>query len=290
MRCPHQSGGGKAARYGASVSGLSFRPFWTLGDRYRTDGNCTWWAWFKRPDLPAWSGNANDWLDNAEGDNIPTGMTPYAGAIVSLNRSPAGHVAYVESVSADGSFYISQMDYYAGDCESYETIQPDDPDIVGFIYGGPVNMYNLAYAGQSPTDPSGILKLRPLETVNCWLDVNVLSGSAPISNDPNSPYFVELRSVDATWQNTQSSELQGPDLLSWYRITAANGTTNPGGTARFSFQIRTPGELGRVEDLRLRLFHPHSGNYIGPSGWTVPVEVQSYYNEHLSACAPGGNT
>jgi len=38
------------------------------------DGNCTWWAWYKRPDLPAWSGDASTWLTNAVNDDIPTGL------------------------------------------------------------------------------------------------------------------------------------------------------------------------------------------------------------------------
>jgi hypothetical protein len=138
--------------------------------------------------------------------------------------------------------------------------------------------YSLTYAGQSPTDPSGVLKLRPLETVDCWLDVLVGQDSAPISNDPNSPYYVELRSVDSSWINTAYSDLQGPDWQSWYQITPANLTAGSNETARFGFQIRTPDVLGRVDNLCLRLFHPHTGQYIGPTGWTVPVDVQPYLN------------
>ncbi len=147
------------------------------------DGNCTWWAWHCRQDLPAWSGNAATWLANAENDDIDTGTTPLVGSIACFPNMAggAGHVACVTAVHLDGSFDVTEMNCWPGfngvDARLYSS-----GSATGFIYGGPVNMYSLTYAGQSPTDPSGILKLRPLETVNCWLDVNVLSGSAPISS------------------------------------------------------------------------------------------------------------
>ena len=78
-------------------------------------GNCTWWAWYKRPDLPWFSGNASNWCNAARSANLPTGSTPSPGAIAVFENvnPPYGHVAYVEEVSG-GSFRISEMWYPSG--------------------------------------------------------------------------------------------------------------------------------------------------------------------------------
>jgi surface antigen len=50
-----------------------------------------------------------------------------------------GHVAYVESVNADGSFEISEMNYwYAGSGGwgrvDHRPVGANDPSVLGFIY------------------------------------------------------------------------------------------------------------------------------------------------------------
>jgi len=69
--------------------------------------------------MPYWGGygNANQWLGNARASGIPTGSTPKAGAVGVLSGGPYGHVAWVESVNANGTINISQ--YNAGIRGSY---------------------------------------------------------------------------------------------------------------------------------------------------------------------------
>ena len=61
-----------------------------------TEGNCTWWAKYKRPDLPcdSWGNAGPGWVATAEAYDFQTGTTPKEGAIAVFS----GHVAYVEHV------------------------------------------------------------------------------------------------------------------------------------------------------------------------------------------------
>jgi hypothetical protein len=107
--------------YGAAYEGV-FR-----------NGQCTDWAQQKRPDIvrratiqlwadhlagdesaPAnWNGGF--WDDTARAAGLAVGTVPVAGAIVTFDpgtqgiTAATGHVAFVESVSADGSFVVSEM-------------------------------------------------------------------------------------------------------------------------------------------------------------------------------------
>jgi len=75
-------------------------------------GNCVWWAAYKRPDIAAaisgsgWNGG--QWYDNLVSDGFDVGSVPKVGAIVEFSQ----HVAYVTSIESDGSFSVSEMDYY----------------------------------------------------------------------------------------------------------------------------------------------------------------------------------
>ena len=68
-------------------------------------GWCTWYAKERRPDLPNNLGNGGSWVANAAAQGIATGTAARAGAIA----EQPGHVAYVESVNADGTITISEM-------------------------------------------------------------------------------------------------------------------------------------------------------------------------------------
>ncbi len=79
-------------------------------------GFCTWYvanrrAQIGRP-LPSNLGNANTWAILAASFGIATGSTPQVGAAAVKHSGPPGHVAFVESVNADGSFWISEMNSY----------------------------------------------------------------------------------------------------------------------------------------------------------------------------------
>jgi surface antigen len=76
-------------------------------------GYCTWWVAHKRP-IP-WRGNAYQWWWNARPFGFAEGATPRVGAVMVMGisgSSPQGHVAYVESVDPDGSFVVSEMNWW----------------------------------------------------------------------------------------------------------------------------------------------------------------------------------
>lgn len=77
-----------------------------------THGNCTWWAAYKRPDLAAAGiyGDAGEWYGNASSLGFPVGSTPKVGAVAVF--SIPGHVAYVESLGENGSFSVSEMNWF----------------------------------------------------------------------------------------------------------------------------------------------------------------------------------
>lgn len=73
-------------------------------------GNCTWYVKNRRPDLPNNLGNGGSWVANAASMGLATGSKPVAGAV---GEQP-GHVVYVESVNANGTVNISEMNYNGG--------------------------------------------------------------------------------------------------------------------------------------------------------------------------------
>ncbi|HEX5394800.1 MAG TPA: LysM peptidoglycan-binding domain-containing protein [Candidatus Saccharimonadales bacterium] len=77
-------------------------------------GYCTWYVANKVPVPTNW-GNANTWDDYARLSGWTVSSVPKAGAIAQSDRGWAGHVAYVEAVSADGSqIKYSDMNGLAG--------------------------------------------------------------------------------------------------------------------------------------------------------------------------------
>lgn len=93
---------------------VSLGYFYGLGGPY-TAGQCTQWAWSKRPDLPSFMGNAASWAVNAANAGYtvswaPNGV-PVAGAVFQTGGGWYGHVGYVEAVNPDGSIVISEMNY-----------------------------------------------------------------------------------------------------------------------------------------------------------------------------------
>lgn len=70
-------------------------------------GYCTWYVKNKRPDLPNNLGNAYTWVSRAAAQGIPTGSAPRVGAV----GQRGNHVVYVESVNADSTVTISEMNH-----------------------------------------------------------------------------------------------------------------------------------------------------------------------------------
>jgi len=92
-------------------------------------GQCTWYAWSRRPDLPWFTGengNARGWAISAQAYGIPVDSTPAVGAIavfqpwVNGGHPVYGHVAYVEEVRENG-LLLSECNMV------YEALLPDYP-------------------------------------------------------------------------------------------------------------------------------------------------------------------
>jgi surface antigen len=102
-------------------------------------GYCTWWVAQKRY-IP-WRGNAVEWWWNARPFGFAEGPTPRAGAVMVMGvsgTSPQGHVAYVESVRPDGSFVVSEMNWWGvsgggWNRVDYRTVT-SMRGVLGFIY------------------------------------------------------------------------------------------------------------------------------------------------------------
>jgi surface antigen len=97
----------------APVPHLRPAPAFTGGPTAFTYGYCTWWVSHKRT-IP-WRGNAAQWWWNARALGFAEGSVPRVGSIMVLGvsrSSPSGHVAYVESVNPNGSFLVSEMNWW----------------------------------------------------------------------------------------------------------------------------------------------------------------------------------
>jgi surface antigen len=114
------------------------QPVYSAGGGFYPFGQCTWYVNSRRP--APWGGNAWQWFGRARAYGRPEGPTPRVGAIMVTWESPYwGHVAYVEQVYADGSWLVSEMNYY-GDPGggwgrvSYRHVVPGTVPLIGFIY------------------------------------------------------------------------------------------------------------------------------------------------------------
>jgi surface antigen len=118
-----------------SVYGATSYP----GDYYAW-GNCTWWAAMRRSQIgepiPNSWGNAATWALRAQAESYLIDHTPTYGAIM---QTPfvdhgLGHVAFVESVSPDGSWTISEMNVKGLDVVDYKTLSAADAANYNFIH------------------------------------------------------------------------------------------------------------------------------------------------------------
>jgi LysM repeat protein len=123
----HSSGSG----YPVKVLGCCLGPYPATGF---PAGWCTWYVATKRN--VTWRGDAGFWYQNAAAQGYSVGSVPKPGSIMVTWESWAGHVAYVESVNADGSWVVTEMNWVAFDVINQRTIKPGQlgQRLVGFIY------------------------------------------------------------------------------------------------------------------------------------------------------------
>ena len=99
-------------------------------------GYCTWWVANRRAavgmPVPANLGNASTWPYYARSAGMRVDNTPsqYAAAVTSTRGE--GHVVFVESVNADGSINISEMNHVGWNVTDYATIPASTA--AGYIY------------------------------------------------------------------------------------------------------------------------------------------------------------
>ena len=101
--------GSNSSRQGITVVGY----FYGLGGSYG-GGQCTQYAWSKRPDITQKCGNlgnANTWGSRAASCGYLVNNVPSAGAIFQSFEGWYGHVGYVEAINGDGSIVVSEMNY-----------------------------------------------------------------------------------------------------------------------------------------------------------------------------------
>ncbi len=128
-----------ASRFGAYSGGYSTVNAQiaraSAGNRYAF-GNCTWYAYERRQQLgrPVGSfwGNAATWAGYARAAGYNVNNTPAVGAVMQ-NGGGYGHVAIVESVNADGSITISEMNY-AGNFNRVTSRTVSAGSAAGFTY------------------------------------------------------------------------------------------------------------------------------------------------------------
>jgi surface antigen len=117
-------GGGYKVTLGAPV-GPSTNPRFPWGW-------CTWYVATRRD--VTWMGDAYQWFGNAQAQGYPVGSSPKADSIMVTWESGLGHVAYVESVNADGTFLVSEMNFRGFGVTSQRTIKVNQVPLIGFIY------------------------------------------------------------------------------------------------------------------------------------------------------------
>lgn len=116
--------------YGSSAS---------VGNRYDT-GYCTWWAYERRAKsgrpIGSFWGNATSWAGFAASAGFKVDNTPAVGAVLQSSGGWGGygHVAFVERVNADGSVYISEMNYAGWNVVSDRTIPAGQASSYNYIH------------------------------------------------------------------------------------------------------------------------------------------------------------
>lgn len=109
------------------------------GDDYAW-GNCTWWVSIRRSQIgepiPNSWGNAATWAIRAQADGYLVDSTPSYGAIMQISTvdNGLGHVAFVESVSVNGDWTISEMNVKGLDVVDYKTLSGAEAANYSFIH------------------------------------------------------------------------------------------------------------------------------------------------------------
>jgi surface antigen len=129
-----------ARSYSTGSSSSGYAGFVNAGNRY-SYGYCTWYAYNRRAELgrPIGSfwGDAVSWAYNARSAGFAVDRTPRVGAVLQVGGHVAngyGHVAVVESVNADGSIRVSEMNYAGWNRYSVRDISASEASSYNYIH------------------------------------------------------------------------------------------------------------------------------------------------------------
>jgi hypothetical protein len=177
-------------------------------------GQCTTWAFMMRPEIVAESmlggqnvnWNADQWATNAQSLGFPVGTTPKVGAIAVwpahvLGAGPVGHVAYVQKVRSDGSFYVSEEDYNGNPAVHYRWIAPTTQ--LQFVYlepGEKVPSGPIKPGGQIESlSSTGMYTAATLAQTSVKLSVNAATNIAFRLTGPGIDHTVRWNVPSGTW-------------------------------------------------------------------------------------------
>lgn len=124
----------------ASSSGFAWGGYAAIyGGNGYDYGYCTWWAATRRAQsgrpVPSNLGNASTWKILAQRAGLSVGSAPQAGAVIwTPPRDYYGHVGYVESVNADGSVNVSEMNTVGWGRVSNKTLSAEQAAGYSYIY------------------------------------------------------------------------------------------------------------------------------------------------------------
>lgn len=120
----------------SSAARISAASAAVAGNKYDY-GYCTWYVYNKRAQIgrPVGSfwGNAVSWASYARASGYTVNNTPEVGAVLQ-NGGGYGHVAFVESVGADGSVTVSEMNYAGWNVVSTRTISAGQASGYNYIH------------------------------------------------------------------------------------------------------------------------------------------------------------
>lgn len=127
------------SRSGSRSQTTNITAFSATGNGYDY-GYCTWYAYNRRaalgkPISGGW-GNASSWAKLARMSGFGVNSTPSVGAVIqdSYSAGGYGHVGVVEAVNADGSIFISEMNFGGWNVKSTRTISASEVGSYNYIH------------------------------------------------------------------------------------------------------------------------------------------------------------